>query len=615
MRMKFLRWLFLYAAIAFIASLIISFAFETRSFHREIRHLVNSKISEAYEHAQHAQNTLEVLKATTKEIGIKDARFVALALKNDPSIIVEGDNEATTNNLGELASLLQIHEIDIFNSAGICEATWPTDATQIGYDCHLSQYAREFLPIIDDPTLEISQEIRTTEGSIHNDQFQFSAVARLDKPGFVEIGFRAVEVEEAYRLADLSRFVSSVVGYSGFLSVYQGGALKSGPDAAESVDLYKIEYDKTFFADLEGKRYLMCAQKIDDFIFIGGVPTNEIFASRRLTLLLLVLANFLIFFVVFVLISTLVQSLIVDSVYAVNRSLEKITNGDLGERVDVTVSKEFVELSNGVNTTVDSLKQVVEEIKERTKEELLLAKKIQAAALPDLAKLFPHRTHFDVYAQNNPMTSVGGDMFDFFQLDSENVMFYVADVSGHGVPAALVMMKTMALVKNLALSEYDLAKVVSTTNRYLSENNDSSFVTGFFCVFNLKTGKLTYVNAGHNSPFIKRQSQSYEEFQPEINLILGIEPDAPYESASVTLQPGDTFILYTDGITEATTPKMSGCFEVKRALDVLNGLSSEASAKDIVESLFVAVDQFIGHADPSDDETALVFKYVSSVTP
>ena len=658
---KFLCWLFLYASIAFVASLIVSLAFATVAARKEVRQAIQSKITDAYEHSKISNDALKTLKNISAQIGIQRARALALLLQSDPSIIVEGDNEATTINLGKIARLIRVDEIDVADENGFIIASWPTGATEIGYNMGNGSEAREFLSILKSPDLEISQEVRPTEGSNDSKLYQFSAVARRDRAGIVEIGFRAENVEEAYRLANISNYISSVVGYDGFLWVYQdpnhlptkrisvaeqsdsttpkdSGNLNaavireyqdgqiSGPKFTQSSveELQKLPPEKVVvrrLRDLVSEKstpYVVFAQDLrleendSPYRFVGGISQQEIYRSRRMLVNLLALANFIVFFTVFTLISKLVKRLIVDSVYAVNESLEKITKGNLNERVDVKVSREFVDLSNGVNATVDSLKQVVDEVKRSVERELVLAKKIQEASLPDIERLYSDRVEFDVCAKNRPMRSVGGDMYDFFYLDSENILFYIADVSGHGVPGALIMMKTMALVKNLALSGYPLEKVVEFTNASLSENNDSSFVTGFFCVINLKTGDLTYVNAGHNSPFIRRGSEEFVEFTPEINLILGILPEAEYVSQTIKLNPGDVFVLFTDGITEATTPSMTGCFETDNALSVLNGLPRDATAKESVEALFEAVSKFTNYEEPSDDETVLFFHYLRS---
>ena len=659
---KFLCWLFLYALAAFVASLVLSLTFATLSAKKEVRLIIQSKIHDAYEHSKLSDDALKTIKAISSEIGVQRARALSFILQSDPSVIVSDDPEKTIVNLGKIARLLDVDTIDVFDEKGAVVASWPSGASEPERTTVSEVEAKKYLTILTDPSAVLSQDIRSREVGNSSALYQFSAVARRDAVGIVQVGFKADAVEEAYRLANLSNYISSVVGYDGFLWVYRNvssqtptalaedseygakiatsytesevaskvSALLSSPKgqisgpkfSATSVEeLKKLPAKELLVRRLtdviseKSSPYLGLAQDLClnegdiPYRFVGGISQREIYRSRRLLVYLLILANFIVFFTVFTLISKLVKNLIVDSVYAVNRSLEKITKGDLNERVEVNVSKEFVDLSNGVNATVDSLKHVVDEVKQRVERELLLAKRIQEASLPDVERLYSNRAEYDVYAKNKPMRGVGGDMYDFFYLDNASILFYVADVSGHGIPGALIMMKTMALVKNLALSGYSLDRVVAITNTFLSENNDSSFVTGFFCVVNLKTGDMTYVNAGHNSPFIRRNNGSFVEFEPEINLILGIMPDAEYVSQTIKLAPGDDFVLFTDGITEATTPSMEGCFEVDRALDVLNKAPSNTSAKEYVTELFDAVARFTHGEEPSDDETILFFHY------
>ncbi len=660
---KFLCWLLFYASAAFVASLILSLSFATISSHKEVRQVISGKISDAYEHSRLSDDALKTIKRIASSTGLQRARAFSLTLQSNPSILVDGDFETTTINLGKVARMLRVDRVAVSNEKGIVIASWPNAESEIGRDLTEGPDALKYSTLLADPTKEFSLEIHSSKDAGDSALYQTSVVARRDSGGVIVLCFRAEEVEDAYRLANMSNYVSSVAGFDGFLWVYHGASAEKNNSIDERVsnscsgqrelgvkllipsdtleptiaedgqisgpkftttsveELKKLPVDELLvrrLTDVSSDKavpYLVFAQDRtlyeggEVYRFVGGISQHEIHKSRRLLVYLLVLANFIVFFAVFALISKQVKHLIVDSVCQVNHSLEKITNGDLNERVAVDVSTEFVDLSNGVNATVSSLKQVVNEVKRRVERELLFAKKIQEEALPDLERLYSDRNEYDVYAHNRPMRSIGGDMYDFFYLDSDNILFYVADVSGHGIPGALIMMKTMALVKNLALSGYQLEEVVSITNNFLSENNDSSFVTGFFCIVNLRSGVIKYVNAGHNSPFIRQGTNNFVEFVPEINLILGVMPDIEYVSQTIQLEPGDEFVLFTDGITEATTPLTDDFFEVERALATLNAQPEDATAKASVEALFAAVTEFTNNEEPSDDETILYFHY------
>ncbi len=428
--------------------------------------------------------------------------------------------------------------------------------------------------------------------------------------GAVAIGFFGPS-QAARDLSNLARFIGSFqFAKKGRLFVYQNNKLLNDAETSRpDLNLDEIPLGEIFTVSVDGSACFAYAERRDENLFVGALPQREIFAQRRSTLILIFLANTLLFFGVFALISLLTRKLIVDGIVAINRSLAKIVDGDLGERVDVATTREFLELSNGLNATVDALQGAIDEVKRRVDKELELARRIQTAALPSVFPPFPERREFDIYAENSPMASVGGDMFDYFFVDENRLFFYVADVSGHGVPAALFMMKTTALVKNLALSGLPLPQVVAQTNRYLAENNDATFVTAFFCVVDVATGRLEYVDAGHNPPFLREPGGKFREIAPQICLLLGVVADAEFESATLDLAPGSAFVLFTDGVTETVSATASEQFGVRRALKTLDAVATDAPAAQTVRALFDAVETFAAGAERSDDVTALAFRY------
>lgn len=613
LRKTFLLWTSALTAAAILASTFVSFFFETRSAKREAAQTIRAKILEAQTQAERARENLATIELYERRASVCRARSAAEILRLDDAPIDE-------KRLAELARFLNLDEIDVVDENGICVASWPP-ATR-GFDYSQKPETADFLRVLDDPTLEISQPLRPSATDAEQ-MFQYSAVARRDAPGFVEVGLLSARAEQARALANLARFIGSFrVGKAGRLFVFQNGVLLRDetpgdgdaqmPDAdflAADVDAFPL--DAIFDAKVDGASCFALARKSDDCVFVGALPKSEIFAQRRSTLVLIFVANALLFFGLFSVVSLLTRRLVVDGVLAINRSLAKIVDGDLGERVDVATTREFLELSNGLNATVDALQGAIDEVKRRVDKELELARRIQTAALPSVFPPFPERREFDIYAENRPMASVGGDMFDYFFVDENRLFFYVADVSGHGVPAALFMMKTTALVKNLALSGLPLPQVVAQTNRYLAENNDATFVTAFFCLVDVATGRLEYVDAGHNPPFLREPNGRFREIAPQICLLLGVVDDAEFESATLDLAPGAALVLFTDGVTEAASATSSEQFGVERALDAAEKAAAtpDASAAKIVDALFAAVENFADGAERSDDVTALAFRY------
>ena len=584
-----------------LASSFVSFLFETRSARREAAQTIHSKIFEATEQAQRARETFLFLGEHERNVSLCRGRAVAEILRAAPEPLDEA-------RLRALAQDLQLDTIDVVDGDGVCVAAWP--AATVGHVYSTKPETAAFLPILDDPTLEIAQPLResVTKPGLF---YQFSAVARRDAPGLIEVGLRSERTQATRDLSNLARFIGSFqFAKKGRLFVYQNDKLLDDAETPRlNLNVDEIPLGEIFIVSVDGAPCFAYAERRDENLFVGALPKSEIFAQRRSTLILIFLANTLLFLGVFALISLLTRKLIVDGIVAINRSLSKIVDGDLRERVDVATTREFLELSNGLNATVDALQGAIDEVKRRAEKELELAQRIQKAALPSVFPPFPERREFDVYAENRPMASVGGDMFDYFFVDENRLFFYVADVSGHGVPAALFMMKTTALVKNLALSGLPLPQVVAQTNRYLAENNDATFVTAFFCVVDVATGRLEYVDAGHNPPFLREPNGAFRETAPLTCLLLGVVDDAEFESATLDLAPGAALVLFTDGVTEATSATSSEQFGVRRALETLDAAPQNTPADRLVAALFDAVETFADGAERSDDVTALVFRY------
>ena len=206
--------------------------------------------------------------------------------------------------------------------------------------------------------------------------------------------------------------------------------------------------------------------------------------------------------------------------------------------------------------------------KERIAAELSLATRIQLSALP---KEFPKREKFHVYASMTPAKEVGGDFYDFFMMDEDHLGLVIADASGKGVPAALFMMVSSALIRNAAVGEYSPAKVLTTVNHQLcTRNPEEMFVTVWMGVLEVSTGRLTAANAGHEYPILKRPGKSFELFKDRHGLVLGAMDGVRYREYEIQMEPGTKLFVYTDGLSEATNGSTVQ-FGTDRTIDALRG--------------------------------------------
>ena len=244
---------------------------------------------------------------------------------------------------------------------------------------------------------------------------------------------------------------------------------------------------------------------------------------------------------------------------------------------------------------------------ERISAELNVASRIQSAMLPFIFPPFPDRDEFDICASMIPAKEVGGDFYDFFFIDKDTLAITVADVSDKGVPAALFMVIAKTLIKNNAGSGKSPKEVFEAVNEMLCEGNEANmFVTAFLGYLHIPGGRFTYVNAGHNPPFVKRKG-TIEKIKSESGFVLALMKGMKYTEGEITLRAGDGLFLYTDGVTEAMN-RNADLFSASRLHSVLNQYK-DLHVNDLLISVKKEIDLFAGGAEQADDITMLALRY------
>lgn len=246
--------------------------------------------------------------------------------------------------------------------------------------------------------------------------------------------------------------------------------------------------------------------------------------------------------------------------------------------------------------------------KERISTELSVAAKIQSDMLNKDYPPFPDRKDFDLFATMEPAKEVGGDLYDYMMLDEDHLMFFVGDVSGKGVPAALFMGKCKVLLDFYGKLGLSPKEIFERANSQLCKGNESNlFVTCWLGILTFSTGELCYVNAGHPYPILYQNAEfSYLKSRP--NFVLGGIDGNPYKEYKITLEKGQRIFIYTDGVTEATNSK-NELFGEERLLQAMNG-SQKLNAPDMLRFIRKAIDSFVGEAEQFDDITMLEFELI-----
>ena len=246
--------------------------------------------------------------------------------------------------------------------------------------------------------------------------------------------------------------------------------------------------------------------------------------------------------------------------------------------------------------------------KERINTEMSLAKRIQADMLPNVFPPFPDRKEFDIYATMTPAKEVGGDFYDFFFVDEDHLALVIADVSGKGVPAALFMMATKIMLQNIALSGAGPKEILETANNRICQNNqEEMFVTVWLGILDLKTGKMTAANAGHEYPVISRTDGTFELLKDKHGFVIGGMEGVRYREYEMTLEPEQGLFVYTDGVPEATANN-NEMYGTDRMLAVLNRAPGQ-DPQQMLEAVKADVDRFVGDAPQFDDLTMLCIRY------
>ena len=247
----------------------------------------------------------------------------------------------------------------------------------------------------------------------------------------------------------------------------------------------------------------------------------------------------------------------------------------------------------------------LEKAQAQLKAELEVARSLQLAILP---AAFPARPGCEGAARMIPATTMGGDFYDYIELPDGQIGLVIADVSGHGVPAAFFMAVARTNLRELAVRHTDPGDCLAQTNDALCAQNPLDlFVTVFYCILDPKTGVLHYANGGHNPPYVRRAAGPIESLNGAGGLVLGAMPGVRFPTHTVQLLRGDQLVLYTDGVTEAFNPTEE-LYGTERLVDEVRVHGSGTPAA-LVERICQSITNFAGTAPQSDDITLTVLTW------
>jgi serine phosphatase RsbU (regulator of sigma subunit) len=285
----------------------------------------------------------------------------------------------------------------------------------------------------------------------------------------------------------------------------------------------------------------------------------------------------------------------------------------LVESVDVTKQKEYEHMLDSYSDIaekkgrqLESANRVITAQRDRMQRELAVARDLQMSMLP--TNFSPEKQECTLYGMLNPARELGGDFFDYFFVDDRRVCLVVGDVSDKGAASALFAAASKTLIKAYAHREATTADIVTRVNRELTKSNEfCMFVTLFLGILDLDSGEIEFTNGGHEPPFVIRKNAPHEILTPRHGPPVGVLEDVDYSEDKIVLLPGDSLLIYTDGVTDAENPS-GEAFGTSRLESIVSKSSSLAS-QDVVGEIVDALGRHEDGADQKDDVTILVAGY------
>ena len=272
-----------------------------------------------------------------------------------------------------------------------------------------------------------------------------------------------------------------------------------------------------------------------------------------------------------------------------------------------TLAEAFTKMDVDIREYIDELAEVTAE-RERIGGELDAAAKIQQGILPKKGMQYEILPEFDLAASMTPAREVGGDFYDIFMADDRHLALVIGDVSGKGVPASLFMVATKILLKYSIKQGMSPAEAFADTNEKLAESNDMElFVTAWLALIDLDTGECTVVNAGHEHPAIRQKGGIYEFVRYKHSPALATLEGMKFKEREYKLEPGDSLLVYTDGVIEATNWDKK-LFGEDRLLIALNK-NREAAPEELIKIVKEDMAKFVEDGPQFDDITMLAFRF------
>lgn len=589
-------WLLVVVLIVFLLTCIMSYTRQNSVTNSDIKQLLSTNVVDVKDSIIEASNQNLIEKTKTV------------------SYQVSAQTNLSNEYFKYLSKIYDIAEINLINKDQII--IYSTYDDFIGFDMRSGEQSLEFMNLFNESDTVIQQYRPIAYDKTMSRKY---AGDKLINGDYLQIGYDAKQFQQdiynRVKIAANNRHIGKT-GY--ILIVDEENIIVSGKEEYLGKNINDIGFDITsneletevFEREVFQEESYCMFSFTEGYKIIGVYPKDEALFNLKMVTYVNSFMQIILFAILFAAIYILIKKIVVNNIKKINSKLSEITGGNLNVTVDVNNNQEFASLSDDINSTVSTLKRYIKEAEDRINKELEYAKEIQHSALPNLSLAAKNRTEFDIDAKMYTAKEVGGDFYDYYQIDTNHVAFTIADVSGKGIPAAMFMMSSKTMLRSIAEAGYSVEEVAIAANNKLSSNNDANmFVTVWMGILDITSGHVEFINAGHNLPVIKRKNGDYEFLKCKAGFVMAGMEGSKYKKQELDLYPGDTIILYTDGVTEATDAN-EVLYGDDRLIENLNNHShDEESVSNILNRLKEDVDSFVKDAPQFDDITMLALRY------
>ena len=555
------------------------------------------------------------------------------------------ENPEILEELRTISSIENIFYEMMEYSSRFCLLSVYTDSgIAVGYDKNVANYVdvKEFNPIAlnKEYYVEPAASGESYITSVYDDSFGRGKMITVSFPFFVDGKFKGVTTadiliedlnEEIVKTGNdsLENEVRILIDKNGDCICYSANnesdndAFVNSVISNETLGSRLSEDNGYVTINCDGKDYLVVYETADacDWKFLDVLPYDSITApsvvfNKTIRVInIRMIAVFAILIIIMVIIALHACKKMLRPMATLTDAVSKINDDNIDFAAGIHSGDEIELLANKFEMAFKKVKEYMENLSKAEAErhrigvELNIATQIQASYIPNIFPPFPNRTDFEIFADMCPAKEVGGDFYDFFFVDENHLGLVIADVSGKGVGAAMFMMISKTFLNGQAHIDNSPSKILYEVNNRLCENNSAEmFVTVWLGILDVRTGKITASNAGHEYPFIQRAGQKYEILKDKHGLALGAFPNAKYTEYEIDLNKGDAIFVYTDGVAEATNAE-NELFGTTRTCEVLNN-SIDASMEQTIKGVRSGIDDFVKDAPQFDDITMLALRYL-----